>query len=322
MIINPIMPIILLMVIWGVALWLVLLMPTKILKVLGIFAIILMAVVGLRPMLPNGEVVAFKNNVDVIFVMDGTLSMLAEDYDGNGRRIDAVVSDIQYIVKEIPGAYYSLIEFDNNSHINLRSTIDANAAVTAAKTTHKLDEFYARGTTLTVFKNDLAKILESSSKKEERKRIVFVMTDGENTSEQKMDNLESLRDYIDGGAVLGYGTQHGGKMKVRDKEDYYSYGDSYTDPEYLQDWSNWPPTIAISKIDETNLKKIASELGIEYIYMDKQSNVQPIIDNIKTFQNMEEGGEKYAYDDIYYYFCWPLVGILIAILYLMKKELL
>jgi Ca-activated chloride channel family protein len=157
------------MIIGAAMIWLAFSMPTKMLKILGICTVVLIIVIGLRPMLPNGEDVTFKNNVDVIFVMDGTLSMLAEDYNGNNRRIDAVIDDIQYIVDEIPGAYYSLIEFDNNSHINLRSTVDANAAATAAKTTHRVDEFYARGTTITIFKTDLTKILESSSKKDGRK---------------------------------------------------------------------------------------------------------------------------------------------------------
>ena len=312
------------MIIGAAMIWLAFSMPTKMLKILGICAVVLIIVIGLRPMLPNGEAVTFKNNVDVIFVMDGTLSMLAEDYNGNNRRIDAVIDDIQYIVDEIPGAYYSLIEFDNNSHINLRSTVDANAAATAAKTTHRVDEFYARGTTITIFKTDLTKILESSSKKDGRKRVVFIMTDGENTSDEKMESLQDLKDRIDGGAVLGYGTQQGGKMKVRDKDDDFCYGFSsdYADPEYLKDWSDYPPKTAVSRIDEDNLKKMASELGIEYIHMDKQSNVRPIIDSTKAFQKMEEGGEEYSYDDIYYYFCWPLLVVLIAIFYLLKKELL
>ncbi len=326
MIINPMMPLVVLLTIAAITLWLLLALPTRVLRVLGIVAIALTVMVGMRPMVPNGETTGFKNNVDVIFVMDNTLSMLAEDYDGNQKRIDGVAKDIDYIIESIPGAYYSLISFDNKSTINLRSTVDAKAVATAVKTVHKVDDFYAKGSAITVFKEDLRKVLESSSKKEGRKRAVFIMTDGENTAEAEMESLEDLRGYIDGGAVLGYGTEKGGKMKIKSDEDDF-YGSNYTmydDDGYLRDWSSgeYPAPLAVSMIDEDNLRKMADQLGVEYIHMDKQDNVKEIVDSTKSFQEMAEGEDEYAYDDIYYFFCWPLIGIMLVMLYLMKKEYL
>lgn len=321
MIINPMLPLIIIILIGAVLIWLAVLMPTKLLKTLGILTAILMILIGLRPMISDGETTILKNNLDVIFVMDGTLSMLAEDYKDNGKRIDAVIDDIQYVVNEIPGAYYSLIEFDNQSHINLRSTVDANAAATAAKTTHQLSELYARGSNITIFKDDLKKILESSTKKDGRKRIVFLMTDGENTSGEKLENLADLKQYIDGGAVLGYGTQQGGKMKVKDDDEYYySFSTTDTDSQYLKDWSSYPVQAAISKIDEENLRKMANELGIEYVHMTDQTNLNSLIKQIKSIQNTEDSKNDYTYTDIYYYFCWPLLIALLLMLYLAKKE--
>ena len=301
--------------------YLILRFKANILKILGICTAVIILVIGLRPMLPNGETFAFKSNVDVIFVMDGTLSMLADDGRENNRRIDAVIEDIQYIINKIPNAYYSLIEFDNKSHINLRSTVDQNAAVIAAKTTHQIDEFHAKGTAVTIFKSDLLKILESSNKKEGRKRAVFIMTDGENTSKKDVEKLDDLKEYIDAGAVLGYGTTQGGKMKV--ERDYdYDYGDPYLDSEYIQDWSVHPPRTAISKLDEENLQKIAGDLNLQYIHMDEQHNINPIIDEVKSFQGIGEEEKEFAYDDIYYYLSFPLILLLIVEFYLIKKELL
>ena len=109
MILNPIMPVVVLVILCVVLIFLALILKTITLKIVSICVIIIMFVVGLRPMMKNDETIAYRNNIDVIFVMDNTLSMLAEDYNGNDRRIDAVIDDIEYIITKIPGAYYSLI---------------------------------------------------------------------------------------------------------------------------------------------------------------------------------------------------------------------
>ena len=48
------------------------------------------------------------------------------------------------------------------------------------------------------------------------KRILFFISDGEITSEEKLSSFSSIKKYVDDGAVLGYGTSSGGKMKITD----------------------------------------------------------------------------------------------------------
>lgn len=315
MILNPIMPVIVLIILCIVLVVLVLGLKTRALKILGICAVGLLLIIGLRPMVPNGELITYKSNIEVIFVMDSTLSMLAEDYGGGSRRIDVMIDDVENIVGELPGAYYSLISFGNSSVINLRSTIDANAAVTAARTVRQTDPFYARGSNITVFKEDLEKILKSLAKKNERKRVVFLLTDGEDTAGKELESLADLKQYVDDGAVLGYGTVAGGKMKV----DEFGTGE-YT---YLKDKTGgypWPD--ALSKIDENNLKKMASGLGVDYIHVEKQSDVMNKIKSISNLQELDDGESEHAYDDVYYIFAWFLLGVLLAMLVLMKREYL
>jgi len=112
-----------------------------------------------------------------------------------------------------------------------------------------------------------------------------------------------LKKYVDGGAVLGYGTTSGGKMLIKDK---------YTgNQEYLEDRSDYPYEVAISKIDENNLKKIASDMGIDYINMSKQSNINSKLKEIKAkIVNSNEGTSTKTYTDIYYVFAIPLVLLL------------
>ena len=49
--------------------------------------VVLMFVINIRPMVFSSNKKALSNDFDVTFVFDNTLSMLAEDYSGNQRRI-------------------------------------------------------------------------------------------------------------------------------------------------------------------------------------------------------------------------------------------
>ncbi len=78
---------------------------------------------------------------------------------------------------------------------------------------------------------------------------------------------------------------------------------------------------AISKIDEKNLKQIASDLKIDYIQMSKTSNIDYKLNNIKQQSYASQTAEQKtsSYQDIYYYFAIPLV-ILLIIDFILKKR--
>lgn len=84
--------------------------------------------------------------------------------------------------------------------------------------------------------------------------------------------------------------------------------------EYLDDYdSNYNRINAISKLDENNLKKIASDMNIEYIGMDKQTNIDGKIKEIQTklVENSFDNSMQNSYTDTYYIFAIPLLGLLI-----------
>lgn len=83
--------------------------------------------------------------------------------------------------------------------------------------------------------------------------------------------------------------------------------------QYLQDRSSeYPYKDAISVLDEENLNAIADDMGIEYINMSKQSNIDDKLREIKDSSKKElNGDKKNDYTDIYYIFVIPLVILLI-----------
>ena len=96
-------------------------------------------------------------------------------------------------------------------------------------------------------------------------------------------------------------------------EDYYI--------NYYDD--NYNKKVAISRIDEDNLNKIASDLSIDYIQMSKTSNINDKLEDIKKqIVSSQTMGEKVLlYKDIYYCFAIPLVILLIVEFVLKKRRM-
>ena len=139
-------------------------------------------------------------------------------------------------------------------------------------------------------------------------QIVFFISDGEITSDEKLKSYSKLDDNIDDGAVLGYGTVDGGPMKAS------SFAGEDSEPEYLYYYdAKYNKVKAVSCIDEDNLKSIAKDMGVDYIHMTKQSDIDVKLSEIKKDIGELEYGKngKKGYRDIYYYFVIPLLIILI-----------
>ncbi len=267
--------------------------------------IFLLFIMNLRIMIPSEGTQIATNNLNVLFVVDNTISMLAEDYNGKNRRIDAIKEDCKYIINKLNGAKFSVITFCDKSQLVIPFVKDANMTIEAIETINVPNQYYARGSSLNAALEEMSSQLEVSTQDEDRKTILFFISDGEITNEDKLKSFSSVKKYIDNGAVLGYGTTQGGPMKVKNYDDI---------EEYIEDYdSNYKTVNAISKLDENNLKKIASDMSIEYIGMERTANIDSKLKEIqnKLVQNGFDSTSKNSYIDIYYIFAIPLLGLLI-----------
>lgn len=313
MIVNPILPI------WAMALICIVLLflitrNNKKRALRQVLIIILLFIINLRIQLKSGTSQIVTTNIDVLFVIDNTLSMVAEDYDGYERRLDGVKEDCDYILEELSGANFSLITFNNTAQLVFPYTKDVSMVESAVKTLKTMDNLNGRGTTLNVSYDMIEEQLKKSKEKDEtRKRILFLISDGEITAENsKLESFSGLNDLVDGGAVLGYGTEKGGKMK---------YDSTTNSSYYVQDNTGEFIGDAISKIDEDNLNKIASDIGIEYVHMEDKSDIDDILYNIKKEASSSVDKADSNNIDIYYVFSIPLIILLIFEFLWYKKNL-
>ena len=285
--------------------------------------IILLFVINLRLMIPNGETMAMNSDLNILFVIDKSVSMKALDYNGNKERFEGVVNDCCHIVEELSGCKYSIITFGDTAKKLIPFTTDADMVQAELKAISLEDDYYANGTSINLVKDVLEKTLKEENQRQNgnAKFVLFFISDGEITKEgETLETFSSIGQYISNGAVMGYGTLAGGKM-VRSSfadepssELYYIY--------YYYDITHEKVT-AISKLDEKNLKQIAADMKIDYIQMSKTSNMNYKLSDIKKqISDSQTNEEKInSYQDIYYYFAIPLVILLLIDFTIRKRSM-
>ncbi len=266
--------------------------------------IILLFFINLRIMIPTPSTKSLTNNLDVLFVIDTTISMNAEDYNGKNTRLSGVKKDCKYIINKLDGAKFSIITFHNYSKIITPFTQDTNITIETIDMLTPIEELYAKGSSLNTPIKNIISSLQSSQKKNDRLQIIFFFSDGEITDNSSLSSYQEVAKYVTNGAILGYGSKKGGHMKVTDK---------YTNTkEYILDNSSYPNKLAVSKLDENNLKKIAKDINLNYIHMENQNKINKKLKEIESLiQTKIETTDLNSYEDTYYLLALPLLILLI-----------
>ncbi|CAH0210289.1 VWA domain-containing protein [Microbacterium sp. Bi121] len=225
----------------GTGLW-----AMRLVMLLACFAMLL------RPGIPGGATETLATDTDIVIVLDTTASIVAEDWDGDEPRLDGARADVQAIVDEYPGARFALITFAGAAEQRLPLTTDTTALMSSLEVLRPEVTSRSRGSSIgiahTMLQETLAGAAESAP---DRSRMVFYLGDGEQTVSSDPESFSRSARYIDGGAVLGYGTAEGGPMKI-------TSGSFSGDQGYI-DYQGQP---AMSVIDETNLQTIADDLAV------------------------------------------------------------
>lgn len=285
-----------------------------------ILIVSLLFTLNLRIMVFSHEVEKLELNVDVLFVIDDSMSMLAEDFDGDGRRIDAVKETCEYIMDKMEGCRFSVISFGNYAYRLVPYTSDTNVVSSAINNLEGQTKYVAQGTSLNLPYQTMLETLENNYDKDgDRMQVVFFFSDGEITSKnEKLASYEDAAEYIGTGAVLGFGTEKGGKMLV------HSYAGDLSTPFYMQTRDKSGKMVdAISKIDEDNLQSIADDMGIGYYHIEEATDARDVVtdisDAIDAYASEGAAGTE-GYIDIYYWFAIALAALLLYDLIYYKRK--
>ncbi|MEV4736781.1 MULTISPECIES: VWA domain-containing protein [unclassified Microbacterium] len=209
----------------------------------------------MRPGIPGGSTQTLATDTDIVLVVDTTASIVAEDWGDGEPRLDGVRADVQSIVDEYPGARFALITSAASADLRLPLTTDTTALISSLDVLRPEVTSQSRGSSVGIANQLLGDTLANAAETQpDRSRMVFYFGDGEQTVDSAPEPFDGSARYTDAGAVLGYGTAEGGPMRLTTGAVDGTPGD------YIQ----YEGADALSVIDETNLERIASQLGVEY----------------------------------------------------------
>lgn len=268
------------------------------LRSLAMFALVI--AIALDPAVDGGQVAAIRSDANVMFVVDTTGSMAAEDFDGERPRLDGVRADIMALVGEFPGAHFSLITFDSKSRIVVPWTTDVGAVDTAVGLLRQERTMYARGSRVDLAVPTMARSLPRSEDDGSRYDVVFYFGDGEQTADTSAASFRSLRPSVTAGAVLGYGTSEGGRMRL------------YTGRQgglnrYIVEEDTGED--AVSRIDEATLTAIADDLNVAYHHRTEPGGLDELAAGIADGARRDRGGTRDGDRRLYWIPAFGLVAL-------------
>ena len=273
--------------------------------IIRIICIILIFIINLRPMVYKGEEDVILNDLDVLLVIDTTISMSGQDMElGKKTRMEKVKEDATNIINSFAGSRFSLITFDNYARIMMPFTSDAKAVLDAVDALSVKDYYVASPSNPSFAINAMDEILQRNS--DNRQRAVFFFSDGEPTDGNGIESFNGLKRYINNGAVLGYGSLQGAKL-------YYNTNYNANEVRVVKDPTNNYDD-AVSFIYEDVLQNIAGQMGLDYYNMSTdQSKLESKISQIASAKEngIEATGTKKVYGDIYYGFAVALAILLL-----------
>ncbi|MCS6710898.1 VWA domain-containing protein [Brachybacterium sp. EF45031] len=259
--------------------------------------VLLLAVVLVRPSTPLDGLPTQRMNANVFFVVDRTGSMNAEDYAEGAPRLDGVKADMRRIMQMTEGSRYSIIAFDSVAAQQLPLTTDAGAAEAWIDTLTTEPTAYSRGSNVDRARTTLITALqETRAEDPDSSILVYVFSDGENTDGQESEAFSPAAQFVDGGAVLGYGTAQGGRMRAQG---------GATDGEYITDGSG---AEGRSVIDENQLKTIAGQMGVPYLHRtDPEAAIEGTMEGIELKAvPLESSTRARSFEDWYWVASIPL----------------
>lgn len=260
-----------------------------------------MVVILLQPGIGTRSVPSQVTDLEVLVVVDRTRSMAALDYQG-GPRVDGVKRDLADLADALPGSRFALLTFGSEVTLELPFTSDVTTFDTAVETLRLEGPFDGSGSLPDRPLESMRGILERADEQHpERQRLVVYVGDGENTAGGEQASFAELEDLVDGGIVLGYGTEEGAKMPEAD--------DLSTDDGYVYDQERGED--AISRIDEGNLRAIADELDIDYAHRTEPGGMGAVADGFEASYAVEEGADAPAEHDLTWVFGLVLLGLVL-----------
>ena len=260
-------------------------------------ALIFFVVAMARPQWGEGVEKIKASGIDIAVAFDLSGSMLAEDFQLNGERVNrATVAKkvLKGFVEDRPADRIGLVAFAGRAYIAAPLTLDHEFLMTNLNRleagSEAIEDGTAIGSAISAGLNRLRN-LDSESK------VIILMTDGQNNSgtvnpltAAEAAELLGVKVYTIGVGTIGMAPM--------------PYKDVFNRKRYRNVEVN---------IDEETLKKIAERTGGKYFRADSSRKLMEIYNDIDELEKTEVEVERYFnFDELFYYFV--LAGLVFLLL--------
>lgn len=237
-----------------------------------------------------------RRGVDVVFVLDTSLSMAATDVAPN--RIFVAQSLIRSLGRQLPGHRVALVQAEGDGVVMVPLTADTavvdlllDAVLPGSLPTPGTDLLPALRRAQALFPEG-----------EDKHKVMVVVSDGENHGRGLEDLVDDLSD--DGVTIhsLGVGTLEGKPLEV---PDYEGTGETL----YKKDQDD---RVVVTRLQETHLEMIARETGGIYLRAEGAgTDLGAILDRIDSMDAQSFGSE--TVNVLEERFQWPLAVAILAL---------
>ncbi|MFT8357865.1 VWA domain-containing protein [Bifidobacterium aquikefiri] len=226
---------------------------------------VLIAIMALTPSVEATTTSQAINATDVYVAVDVTGSMAVDDAQYGSTdtisRLNAASKAVTDITSLYPNASFAGLSFGASASLDVPLTPDSNALTNWADTLRTEPTASSSGSNLDAPLDKLLVNLKNTHDQHPSDSIIlYIITDGEQTSSTTRRSFSSLRGYINDGFTIGVGSTAGGQVPVTQVT---ASGDQSQAGNWVIDPSTKKP--AISKMDPKNLTAMADEISGSYI---------------------------------------------------------
>lgn len=264
--------------------------------ILVLTAITLAIIASLRPQFGVGLKEMRTSGRDILFVIDVSKSMLAQDIAPS--RLQSAKSAIKGLLDKAIGDKVGLVIFAGEAFLQCPLTVDYSAMKLILDAVN-VDSVPLPGTNIA---DAIQEGMKAFSKAQSASKIMVLITDGEDHSGKAIDSAkeaakQNIRIY-----TIGIGNPSGAPIPIRDEKN--------GNLTYKKDEQG---NTIMSALDETTLQKIALETNGKYFFAGSQLDFHKVYEQIAGNKGGTSKEEKFYthYEDKFQWLLLPAILLLL-----------
>lgn len=245
-----------------------------------------------------------REGVDIVFAIDVSKSMIAEDIAPN--RLEKAKRLVSEIINNLASDRIGIIAYAGQAYPQLPITTDYAAAKMFLQSMNT-DMMSSQGTAI----NEAIELATTYyDDQDQTNRVMFLVSDGEDHSETTVDAVEKATAEGIKIFTIGIGTAKGGPMPIR----VNGVVDSYK--------KDQNGDVVITQLDEPTLRAIAREGNGQYINgSNTQAVVQQVTDTLAEMDKSEFESKQFAdFKDQFQWFIAAAILLLVLDIFMLERK--